>query len=105
MNHNANASDNRSAIKIALGDTLTVDLPYETTVPGQTAWTFDDNFAFSQCLHMGSIGAKDGVRTMQFVATAIGTVAIELRQFRVLALRTASNITGTYKLTVTVSAS
>ncbi|MFA7339551.1 MAG: hypothetical protein WC028_22410 [Candidatus Obscuribacterales bacterium] len=105
MNHIANASDNESTIKIALGDILTVSLPYETTVPGQTAWTFGDNFDFSQCLNLGSIGAKDGVRTMQFVASAIGTVAIELRQFRVLALQTASNITGTYKLTVTVSES
>jgi predicted secreted protein len=105
MNHIANASDNGSTIKVSLGDTLTVSLPYETTVPRQTAWTFGDSFGFCQCLNMGTIGAKDGVRTMQFVASAIGTVDIELRQFRVLALRTASNITGSYKLTVTVSAS
>lgn len=104
-NHIANASHNGSTINIALGDTLTVNLPYETTVPRQTAWTFGDNFGFSQCLNMGAIGANDGVRTMQFIASAIGTVDIELRQFRVLALRTASNITGSYKLTVTVSAS
>lgn len=102
MTHFVNAYHNQSTINIALGDTLSVSLPYETTVPGQTAWSFGDNFGFNKCLNMGFIAARDGVRTMQFVATAAGTVDIELQQFRVLGLLRASNITRSYKLTVSV---
>jgi hypothetical protein len=103
MDHYATVMNSGSTINMTAGDTLMLVLPYKETGPGQTYWTFGDNFGHSASLNITRIAALGGIRIMDFIATNLGAVEIALQQYHVLALQTPSNRTATFKLTVIVS--
>jgi predicted secreted protein len=99
MKHLLNTSHNGKSITVAIGDTLTLSLPYE---PVRTSWSFEDNFGFHPALDMTGAETKGGVHTWEFTARQDGCVEISLTQSNVLAVQGPSSITATFWLIVTV---
>ena len=102
MNHTISKTADAKSLSIAIGDLLTITLPYDDRQASLTAWTFADDFSFNACLSLDFINSRDGIRTMIFKAHTPGTIQISLHQFFVLGFA-GSNVTDHFRFDVTVA--
>ena len=102
MNHIVSKTADGKSLTIAIGDTITITLPYDDRQTRLTAWTFADNFSFNTCLSLDLVDCKDGIRTMIFKAHKAGQIAITMHQFFALGIGE-SHITDNFNLNVVVA--